>query len=111
TKISHNLGLASEDRLKAVDQKVRDSISIIEFLRQTSVSPEDINPILVSRETEPLKQKQKLAALLQRPQISLEDLTRLPVVSKKLAELDPHIRKEVTTEVEIQIKYESYFSK
>jgi tRNA uridine 5-carboxymethylaminomethyl modification enzyme len=46
TPISHKLGLASADRMKKVEEKIADSNSIINFFKNNSVEPSEINPFL-----------------------------------------------------------------
>src|SRR5207244_2126858 len=46
TPVSHGLGLASDERLKRVEEKKRAIAEIREFLKGYAVSPEDINGFL-----------------------------------------------------------------
>ena len=108
TGISHALGLAKQDRLDHVNQKIKDTGDIIAFLKNTSVEPDEINDFLVSRETETIRQRQKLYNLLLRPQINISDLRILPVFNNYA---DSIINPEALIQAEIQVKYETYLEK
>ncbi len=46
TPLGHEIGLASDERLKRMEEKLSKSNAFVEFFKQTSVLPKDINPIL-----------------------------------------------------------------
>lgn len=82
---------------------------LIDFLRKTSTPPDQINPILLSNDTAAVNQSTKLAKILSRPQLTMDDLKPLPTVAKFLEENKPH--QETLEQAEIQIKYAGYIEK
>lgn len=110
TPIAHQLGLANESRYQAVMQKTDTADKVIRFFKETSVSPEHINEMLVSRGTDTIKQKTKLISLLLRPQITFNDLV------ETFEPLQSFIDKQsvsaiVREQTEISMKYEGYILK
>src|SRR5690348_11514188 len=73
TELSNKIGLADDIRLKRVKEKMDNTEETIRFLKSASVEPLEINDFLVSRGTEPVRQRQKLFNLLLRPQLTLSD--------------------------------------
>lgn len=108
TPKSHELGLASTERLNAVREKERKSAEIIKYFKSTSIDPEDINPTLANLETAPITQKTKLFTVLSRPQISLETLSNASTETNTF--VSGH-NKEHLEQAEILMKYEGYISK
>ncbi len=111
TPLSYKIGLASEVRMKRVNRKIKGTIKIKEFFRDTSVSPEEINAHLKEAGTPPLKQKVKLHSVLSRPQVSIEMLEKaMPAVRDVFDPFDD-MAKEVRSQSEIQMKYDGYIAK
>lgn len=111
TPLAHSIGLASDERLKQVEEKALKTSEIIEFFKTEGVQPEEVNELLVSRETSEATQKQKLFQLLMRPQLCMSDIVgHLEKVKDKL-ELICNNDHEITEEAEILMKYESYLDK
>ncbi len=105
TPTGHALGLISEERYLAFLQKQ----SLIEQerkrLENTSVPLSDeVNAILVSHETSPLKKGCKLIELMKRPSLNYKILA--PVDPTR-----PELPKEVFEQVEISVKYEGYIQR
>ncbi|MCK0158114.1 tRNA uridine-5-carboxymethylaminomethyl(34) synthesis enzyme MnmG [Cellulophaga sp. F20128] len=109
TPKGHKIGLASDDRLRRMEEKERKSESFVNFFRETSVLPEDINPILESVDSALVKQSDKMFKAFSRPQVTMDHMKTLAVVSDFIAkeELD----REVLEQTEIQIKYSGYIAK
>jgi tRNA uridine 5-carboxymethylaminomethyl modification enzyme len=108
TELSHTLGLASGERLEGVRDKKEAVERIRKALSGITVDPEDINPYLLSRQSTPLSQKQKLAQLLLRPNISLQELIQsLPAAASVLEKEKP----DHLMQAEVQVKYEVYIGK
>ncbi|MFM7054083.1 MAG: tRNA uridine-5-carboxymethylaminomethyl(34) synthesis enzyme MnmG [Bacteroidota bacterium] len=108
TPLGHRIGLAGEDRLRTMQQKMDDSERIIEYMRQESIQPEQVNPMLESLESDPIRQKQKLINLLTRPQVGILDLIgNLP----ELQTLSNGLQPDAIIDAEISIKYQGYIEK
>jgi tRNA uridine 5-carboxymethylaminomethyl modification enzyme len=111
TPMAHNIGLASADRKNAVDRKLEKIHEVVNYLRKTSVDPDQINGYLQQEQTAPIEQKMKLAPLLLRPQLSLLGLSNhLPELRNQLNKID-HEKDDILEEAEIQIKYQGYIQK
>ena len=72
TPMGHKIGLASKERMERVERKREETQLLSDFMRTLSVRPEDVNEYLLANGTEPMSQKQKLASLLLRPQVSFD---------------------------------------
>ena len=109
TPKGHDLGLASEARMKRMEQKYASSASFIEFFKTTSVLPEEINPILDRHDSALAPQSDKLFKFFSRPNISMQDMFDVKAVADyvKAHKLDV----EVLEQVEIQVKYSGYIEK
>ncbi|HZK65335.1 MAG TPA: tRNA uridine-5-carboxymethylaminomethyl(34) synthesis enzyme MnmG [Puia sp.] len=108
TEKSHALGLASIDRLQAVNIKKDEVKSISTILNDFSISPEEGEPFLREKGLSPMLQKQKASSLLLRPSISISVMTRgIPALLKKLAPYSP----DGLEQAEIQLKYDVYIKK
>jgi tRNA uridine 5-carboxymethylaminomethyl modification enzyme len=109
TKISHDIGLASHERLAACETKYTDSSSLISFLKKQSILPSEINSILDQKKSAKIKQSGKADKILSRPNIFLEDLKKCNSISSFID--SKNLPKEVQDQAEIQIKYSGYIEK
>ena len=109
TAKSHAIGLASDERLKRVEEKQRLTDLTIQFFKKTSVKPEDINPILQNNQSSPVKQQMKLFKIASRPQINFKDLEQLESVADFVKE--NNISNEIKEQAEIHLKYAGYIEK
>ena len=109
TPMSHNIGLASDERLRLMEQKKQKSEAFIGFFKETSVAPELINPILEAKKSATIKQSDKLFKPLSRPNITMHDMQKIDFVSSYIDKHD--LDHEVLQQTEIQIKYAGYIAK
>jgi len=109
TPLSYAIGLASKERLNAVEQKNEEARDFIKFFENTSVAPEEINPILDARNSSVMTQSDKMAKIFRRPQISLKDMLLIKDVQDYVN--DNCLSQEVLEQSEIQIKYAGYIEK
>ena len=109
TPIAHRLGMIGSDlRMDRVRAKVQSSAEIERFFRNSSVSPDVVNPYLQSVESAPTVQKVKLHSILLRPQVDIFGLAQaLPELQQFLT---PYDRESVEL-AEIALKYEGYIKK
>jgi len=111
TPKSYQLGLASKEQKQVVKEKYQIIDKIINFLKSESINPEDANKILLKKKSTLITQKQKLFSLLQRPQLSINDIIKgVDSFKKMIAQLD-NPPSEWLEESEISIKYENYIGK
>lgn len=111
TEIAHKLGLASEDRLKRVEKKMSETKRVVNFFKKESADPVEINPVLESKESEPIRQKMKMFTVLSRPKLLLNDFVKPGNNLDQLLEEFGSDRKEIAEQAEIQMKYEGYLEK
>ena len=108
TEKSFNLGLASADRMKAVNRKKMEISEITGILQNFSVDPKDAEEMLMSKNMSPMVQKQKASSLLLRPNLDLLELgSNIPLLNDKLRDFTP----DSLEQAEIQMKYEVYIQK
>ncbi|MDR3024098.1 tRNA uridine-5-carboxymethylaminomethyl(34) synthesis enzyme MnmG [Chryseobacterium sp.] len=107
TEKAYQLGLAKEDRLRKMETKVSESQSLEEFLRETSLKPGIINPVLESIESNPVDQAYRAAQILTRPHMTLEKLDEIDFIK----EVSSQYNDEVREQAEINIKYKGYIEK
>lgn len=108
TPMGHKLGLASDVRLKRVEEKVANANAIIKFLRDQSVSPEEANELLASKDSAPINQKVKLTSILSRPSITIWDMI---TISEPAESFLSNYGKEDIEQAEIKVKYEGYIQR
>ena len=107
TDKAFKLGLAKEDRLRKVEAKISESQSLEDFLRETSLKPGIINPVLESIESSPVDQAYRAAQILTRPNMTLEKLDEIDFIKEVSAQYNDEVREQA----EINIKYKGYIEK
>ena len=105
THIGHRIGLVSDERLRAVEEKYRAVAAEMQRLERTHVAPtEALQTLLTEKGTAPTTTGASLADLLRRPQLSYADL----------APFDPDrpaLDRAVTQQAEIRLKYAGYIKR
>ena len=109
TEISNRIGLASSDRLALVNRKNKQTRSFIDFITNLSVKPDEINPILINKDSAPIHQSMKMRKIYARPNITSEDLLSLKKPKEYVKE--NALSADVIEQVEIQVKYSGYIEK
>lgn len=105
TPLGHKIGLISDERYAKYLKKQELKKEELNRLKSTVISPTDeVNEILVSRETSEITSGVRLIELMKRPQLGYDALKN---IDKTRPELDPNIFEQV----EIEIKYEGYIQK
>ena len=109
TPIGYKIGLASKERLNRVKEKQEKTTLLIKFLQETSVTQEEINPILESKNLALINQSVKLYKIAARPQLAFSDFKNIDKLSAFLLQND--IKKEVIEQAVIHLKYSGYIEK
>jgi tRNA uridine 5-carboxymethylaminomethyl modification enzyme len=109
TPKAFEIGLAKEDRLIRMEQKFSQSDAMVNFFRETSLKPEEANPILEAKGSAPMSQPDKMFKVFSRPQLDLEDFRKFKKVAAYIEEHD--FDQEVVEQAEIQVKYSGYIEK
>ncbi|HLD54271.1 MAG TPA: tRNA uridine-5-carboxymethylaminomethyl(34) synthesis enzyme MnmG [Sediminibacterium sp.] len=108
TEKSFKIGLASEERMKAVEIKKGEVAFVKETLKNYSVEPAEINEYLTTIQSAAITEKQKASKIILRPNVSLDSLQEaLPVLKYSLSDISD----DSLLQSEIQIKYERYIEK
>ena len=107
TEKSHKLGLATYERMKKVEEKVNKSQELEDFLRETSLKPHQINPILEEENSNPVDQAYRASQILTRPNITLNKLEKLEFIRNTSKNYSDEVREQA----EINIKYKGYIEK
>ena len=104
TELGHSIGLASEHRLSLLNQKRQEIDETVQFIKNQSCSPEEVNDVLESKGSSIIDQKMKLEKIVLRPQMSVFDLSpNYETLNKQTI--------DVLEQAEILIKYQSYIEK
>lgn len=109
TEKSYNLGLAKEERMRKMEEKKEKSFGFLQFLKDTSVSPDEANPVLESKNSSPMKQSDKIFKVFSRPNITMDDIRNFTGVNPFIEEENLDV--EVLEQTEIQVKYSGYIEK
>ncbi len=109
TPKAYEIGLAKEERLIRMEQKFSQSEAMVNFFRETSLKPEEANPILEAKGSAPMSQPDKMFKVFSRPQLDLEDFRKFKKVAAYIEEHD--LDQEVVEQAEIQVKYSGYIEK
>ncbi|MCI3939432.1 tRNA uridine-5-carboxymethylaminomethyl(34) synthesis enzyme MnmG [Chryseobacterium aahli] len=107
TEKAYNLGLAKEERLKKVEEKITKSQELETYLRETSLKPGIINPILESIESNPVDQAYRASQFLTRPNITLDKLDEIDSIKEFTSQYSDEVREQA----EVNIKYKGYIEK
>lgn len=105
TPYGHEIGLISDERYQKFLNKMQLIKDEMNRAAQTTIHvSEDLQKLLVSRETAPMNKGMKLIELIKRPQISYDDLA--PFDTER-----PDLPPEIFEQVEIELKYEGYIKR
>jgi len=108
TPKAFEIGLASQERLNRVNEKIKNAQEIIKYFKTESIDPEEINPALELIGSSPIVQKVKMFGVLTRPTITLLDFA---LNSPKVKEFISKYDLDSIEQAEILMKYEGYISK
>lgn len=105
TPLGREIGLISDSRWQSFIEKQEQNKAEYKRLKMTVISPSDeLNEILVSRETSPVTTGIRLIDLIKRPQLGYDALKD---IDRTRPDLDPNIFEQV----EIEVKYEGYIKR
>ncbi len=104
TQLGYNIGLASQERIEDLSIKNDKVKSLLHYIKNHSCEPNEVNPLLESKQTSQIDQKVKLDKIVLRPQIEINDFN---TIYDRISDEDYEIKEEA----EILIKYESYIEK
>ncbi|WP_188406014.1 tRNA uridine-5-carboxymethylaminomethyl(34) synthesis enzyme MnmG [Psychroflexus salis] len=109
TEKSHDLGLATDERMQRLEEKQSKTKAFVEFFKNTSVTTTEINPVLEAKSSAKVNQQGKLFKIFARPNMDMGDMLQLQSVKEFVKE--HKVDEEVLEQVEVQIKYAGYIEK
>ncbi|MDG1314702.1 MAG: tRNA uridine-5-carboxymethylaminomethyl(34) synthesis enzyme MnmG [Flavobacteriaceae bacterium] len=109
TPKGHALGIASDKRLKRMEEKLSKAEAFVGFFKTQSVKPEEANPVLESKDSALIRQSDKMFKIFSRPNIGIEDVRKFNAVNEYIVK--NNLDREVIEQAEIQIKYSGYIAK
>jgi tRNA uridine 5-carboxymethylaminomethyl modification enzyme len=111
TPLGYQLGLVDDEQMDRVNKKVQGTSEFKKYLRTLGITPAEVNPLLLSKDSSPISQQVKITSILSRPQIRLNEIAEvLPELSNKCLEMSI-IHEDIPTQTEIQLKYEGYIDR
>lgn len=108
TSLSHAIGLASEERMRAVEYKYKRVEEIVRRFKNESVSPEQINPRLAELGNNGISQKTRMFNIITRPDVRISDFNNPDICIGGELLLENN---EILGSAEIRMKYEGYIEK
>ncbi|WP_313113057.1 tRNA uridine-5-carboxymethylaminomethyl(34) synthesis enzyme MnmG [Aequorivita sediminis] len=109
TPKSFEIGLANESRMQKMEEKKEKSEAFVQFFKDTSSAPEEINPILEEKNSALVAQSDKMFKFFSRPEITMEDMKQIESVKEFIKENE--LDSEMIQQAEIQVKYSGYIAK
>ncbi len=109
TPKSFAIGLADENRMRRVEEKLKKTTDFVNFVSKTSVKPIEINPVLEKLNTPPVKQSMKLSKIAARPQVKIDDILQVDFVGEFVKQ--NKINTDILEQAEIHFKYSGYIEK
>jgi tRNA uridine 5-carboxymethylaminomethyl modification enzyme len=111
TPLGHQLGLADDEQMDHVNKKIQGTNEFKKYLRTLGITPSEVNPLLLSKDSSPINQQVKITSVLTRPQIQLKEIADvLPELNNKCLEMK-EIHEDILSQTEIQLKYEGYIDR
>lgn len=111
TPLSFEVGLADQTMLDRVRKKAELTEQIIRVINDISILPEEVNPMLASKDSSLISQSVKVNSLLLRPHIGLSDLrTNCLKLDAALLTIDEG-NQDALEQAEIQLKYAGYIQR
>ncbi|MDY0780481.1 tRNA uridine-5-carboxymethylaminomethyl(34) synthesis enzyme MnmG [Tenacibaculum sp. IB213877] len=109
TEKAYNIGLASQERMDRVAEKKTKTENLIQFIKELSITQEDVNPLLESKGLATINQSMKLFKIAARPQLEFNDFRVIEKLENYIEENE--IDNEIIEQVEIYLKYSGYIEK
>jgi len=102
------LGIVKQNRKNQFESKKEQQEKLIDFIRNYSIKPALVKDFLATINSSELKHGCKLADLIARPQIGINDLaTAVPALKAKIDKINL-IKEEVVESAEVILKYQGY---
>lgn len=109
TTLSHQLGLADDERMKKMEEKYAKAHQLMDYFEKESILPKEINSAIENNGGKPLSQSVKMVSVITRPEIKLNDFLTIERVKSFIDE--KNLDREVLEQAEIQLKYKGYIER
>ena len=109
TPLGYEIGTVSEARYRAWEAKERKVSGFITYIKELSVTPEEVNPILEKYDSSPMKQGDKFQKVLSRPDVTLADFEAIDRIAEYIKKNE--LTEEEKTCAEVEVKYAGYIEK
>lgn len=110
TPLGIKLGLVTKERQELFEYKYDHVEKLTSLISKLSVTQDQVNDILLSKNTSPINQTKKMIDILLRPQVVLQDLISIPAISEFYNSLEK-IKDEVFLQAEVKVKYQGYIER
>ena len=111
TERAYELGIAKRDRYDWWMEKKEAIQRLVTFCEEFPIKAQEINPLLTKFDTTPLRAGCKLADLIARPQLNLQNLSTIIPELKTAIEAPLNRKEEIIEAAEIRIKYKGYIER
>lgn len=109
TPLAFRLGLADEVRMRVLEQKRKARDGLVELARTLTVKAGEVEALLASVGSAPLRQSVRLVDLVLRPQLSIPMLAQyIPQLNEYITALPKDRCDEIVEAAEVLLKYEGY---
>lgn len=108
TGLGHKIGLASQERLEAMQKKVSGAQELLEKIKEIRINPDVANPVLEANDSAPIRERNGLYNLLKRPTVTLHHfMEAIPEIKQTVDAFEP----EMVEQALIEVKYRDYIDK
>ena len=111
TERAYELGIAKRDRYDWWIEKKEAIQRLVTFCEEFPIKAQEINTLLAKFDTTPLRAGCKLADLIARPQLNLQNLSTIIPELKAAIEAPLNRKEEIIEAAEIRIKYKGYIER
>jgi tRNA uridine 5-carboxymethylaminomethyl modification enzyme len=111
TPIGFKIGLASQERMDLLSDKISKRDDLIKFANETNIKPEIINDTLRKLSTSEISHTIKLKDLILRPQVTFNDLLNILPNLSSLIDSYGDRKFEIVQSAEIILKYSGYIER
>ena len=110
SKKGYSISLLDKNKFDQVNCKIKETKILSNYIKKLSISPQEVNELLLIKKSGSIKQKVKVPSILSRPGISLKEIAKK---SKKLKDYisENKFSNEVVNQVEIDVKYSGYIGR
>jgi tRNA uridine 5-carboxymethylaminomethyl modification enzyme len=92
-----------------MNQKYDRTNVLLNYFNETSITPNEVNPVLTAKESVLMIQSDKMSKVFSRPQIDFDDISNFDKVKSFIN--DNNIDEESVTQAKIMVKYAGYILK